>query len=198
MLVVVEGASAAGKTTWCRRHAADATIEELRATAPPAGTPAEVADFWVSRQSGRWQQAIRLEAQTGFACCDTDPFKLHYTWCLRRLGRCSPGEWTAACEAHRRALREGDLGFADIVILLDVEPEELRRRRDADPLRTRRNFELHQQMAPLLRVWYSTLDSLEPGRLIVGATQLEGHPAAQRVTRGDPRLLDALIEALPK
>lgn len=82
MIVAVEGPSAAGKTTWCRTHAAQFVPEYMPTGAGPDGsTPDVQADYWVKINSGRWAEAVELERSTGLAICDSDPLKLHYSWC---------------------------------------------------------------------------------------------------------------------
>lgn len=76
MIVAVEGLSAAGKTTWCRRHAVDFVAEYVPTGTEPDGTDlAAQAAYWVAINSQRWDNARRLEQQTGLAVCDSDPLK---------------------------------------------------------------------------------------------------------------------------
>ncbi|MDF2895322.1 MAG: hypothetical protein K0Q46_2108, partial [Rhodococcus erythropolis] len=89
MIVAVEGPSAAGKTTWCRTQlggqtAAEGFVAEYQPTGrEPDGTDLDVqASYWATVNSKRWSQAEELESRTGIALCDSDPLKLHYSWCL--------------------------------------------------------------------------------------------------------------------
>jgi hypothetical protein len=89
MLVVVEGIGAAGKTTWCQRHAAHRTIPETGPCddAPdPALDPVGAARFWVEQGARRSMAARAMERSSGIAVCDTDPLKLHYVWSLGQIG----------------------------------------------------------------------------------------------------------------
>ena len=87
MIVVIEGISAAGKTTWCRAH----WPAFVREAPPPAeapdraSTPAAAARYWAERNAQRWRAAQAREAIDGIAVCDSDPFKLHYVWSLWRI-----------------------------------------------------------------------------------------------------------------
>jgi hypothetical protein len=69
MLIVVEGISAAGKTTWCRKHASGFTVSETgpRDDAPddPTLNPAAGARFWVEQGERRWQAACAIERLRG-------------------------------------------------------------------------------------------------------------------------------------
>jgi hypothetical protein len=98
MLIVVEGISASGKTTWCRKHAADFTVAETgpRDDAPDATlNPAAAARFWVEQGERRWRAARAFERSRGVAVCDTDPLKLHYIWSLWQIGVAAERVWQA-------------------------------------------------------------------------------------------------------
>jgi hypothetical protein len=79
MIVVVEGISASGKSTWYARHGGSHVVPE---NGRIAGAPDRVADptgaaaFWAERNIDRWQAALAVERTTGHALCDTDPLKL--------------------------------------------------------------------------------------------------------------------------
>ena len=130
---------------------------------------------------------------------DDDPMKLHYGWSLMRIGAASPQRWAHEVEANRAAVTEGRLGFADLVLVSVPPVEELRRRRDSDPTRRRRNFELHAQLAEPLRQWYETVELVDPGRVHweLPAAGLPPSLPPPRRNRCDPALFEALMEALP-
>jgi hypothetical protein len=119
MLVVVEGISAAGKTTWCQRHAAHRTIPETGPCddAPdPALDPVGAARFWVEQGARRWMAARAMERLSGIAVCDTDPLKLHYVWSLWQIGVASERYWREQCVATRDAIANTRLGFAASIL----------------------------------------------------------------------------------
>lgn len=165
MIVVVEGISASGKTTWCARHPGR-VVAEAPAGGPPSDEPRAMAEFWARVHAGRWAEAQRIEAAEGVAYCDTDPLKLHYTWCLWRVGRATKAEWDAAVDANRLAIQSRRLGFADAVVFLEPDVATVRARKEADRTRRRGNFELHLQLARPLREWYEMLDEAMPGRVL--------------------------------
>jgi hypothetical protein len=151
---------------------------------------------------GRWQQALAAAKSMGLAVCDTDPFKLHYTWSLWRLGAVEEAEWKLAAEANRAAFAQQRLGIADL-ILVDIPPaDEIRRRRENDRRKTgrqRSGFELHQKLAPFLRDWYDAIDRLEAGRVRWEFPQ-DGvlHPLPPtRDPRSGVQIFDALLAELP-
>jgi hypothetical protein len=170
MIIVVEGVSAAGKTTWCRTYFPDQTVEEQ----PPASeveqrlSEIDLEGFWVARNAARWHEANRVEVETGLAICDTDPFKLHYTWSLWRIGQIPESRWRLAVSVAGRAFEDGSLGLADLFLIADASPSELRRRREADLQsigRNRGKFELHLLLREALHDWYDAVERLDPGRV---------------------------------
>jgi hypothetical protein len=197
VIVVVEGPSAAGKTSWCRRH-----VGRFVAEAGPA--PVEPVDgivparHWARVSMQRWAEALRLERADGIAFCDTDPMKLHYSWGMAALGLAPRARFDRELAVLRVAVESGRLGFADAVLVGLPEVADLQRRRDSDTTRRRRNFATHVQLREPLRQWYEAWDSLEPGRVFwelpdAGVPKLP-EPRSDRTSAG---LLDALVEALP-
>jgi len=87
VIVAVEGASAAGKTTWSRAIGGQFVAEYSPTGQEPDGSDlAEQATYWAQVNAQRWTQALTLEGATGVAVCDSDPLKLHYSWCLAAVG----------------------------------------------------------------------------------------------------------------
>lgn len=201
MIIVVEGPSAAGKTTWCRAHAARFVPEYEPTGAEPDGTdPVTQADYWVNVNSGRWAEAVGLERRTGLAVCDSDPMKLHYSWSLATIGAAPWARFQHELQRCRTAFADGSLGFADLVLISTAPEEQLRRQKTADSSRRRRSFDLHVQLREPLLAWYATLEALSPGRVLWA---LPAHDAAltavrPRSSRTDPALLDALVAQLPQ
>ncbi|GAB2569282.1 hypothetical protein Aab01nite_07810 [Paractinoplanes abujensis] len=199
MIVVVTGPSAAGKTTWCRRHHADHLVPEDAAVVDEAAGADDQAAYWCEVNCRRWQAATERERASGLAVCDDDPMKLHYTWSLLRIGEADPAAWERELVANRAAIASGRLGFADLVLVSLPPAGELRARRDADRTRRRRNFELHARLAEPLREWYQAWERVSPGR-VRWSLPPDGLPAgrpAPRAGRYDPATLDALVAALP-
>jgi hypothetical protein len=198
VIVVVEGVSAAGKTSWCRRHASSFVGEHSGGQELPRD-PEGLARYWVGMDSGRWAQAIDLEGAHGIAICDTDPVKLHYTWGLVRLGLESPAQFERELAATREAFAAGVLGFADAVLVGIPDEATLRRQRDSDPTRSRRTFETHVRLREPLADWYRALDGVDPGRVVwhLPPTGLPADLPPPRPARSAPALLNALTKALP-
>jgi hypothetical protein len=198
MIIAVEGVSAAGKTTWCQRHApAGAWLPEYFGQKPP-DDPAAAAQFWADVNCRQWATAIELEQTHGIAYCDTDPVKLHYTWCVMHFGQATPDDWREKVRATRCAFERNTLGFSDRIAFLDPDEATIRRQKELDATRRRHNFDVHIQLAPLLRTWYQTLDQLSPGRVIWHAERLTT-PIALEPSRDrySLALFDELIARLP-
>ena len=201
MIIVVEGPSGAGKTTWCRTHAgANALLEALPDHATVPTDPEEAARFWVERNVARWQEVLAREARDGLVVVDTDPFKLHYVWTPLRTRQISEIEWTTQRDAARDAFASGRYALADVFLVSDVADATLRARRDADPSRTRRNFERHVLLRDSLLRWYSAIDRLEPGRVVFGLPAAGITPdliaKGKRKRRSGPDLFEELMKEL--
>ena len=204
MIVVVEGPSAAGKTTWIARYRDDApVINEDAGGAPVDATSGELAaaDHWAQVNANRWEMAVEAEHHAQLVLCDTDPFKLHYTWSLWRVGRASGSEWRAAREASRRMFAVGRLGVADLILVSIPDPDVLARRKASDSSRARRNFELHKQLSEPLREWYHAVSRLDPLRVRWSLPDESIHGLALLGTRS-PRtgteVYEKLISLLPR
>lgn len=169
MIIVVEGASGAGKTTWCRTHGgANALLESLPDHTTVPTDPHAAARFWVERNVARWQEVLAREARDGLVVVDTDPFKLHFVWTLFKAGQVSEVEWTTQRDVARDAFVAGRYALADVFLVSDIDDATLRARRAADTSRSRSNFERHVRLRDALLRWYSAVDRLEPGRVVFG------------------------------
>ena len=199
MIVVAEGPSAAGKTTWCRTHTNEFVAEYTPTGAEPGVHDPAAAEFWLSVNCHRWAQAVELEGAVGAAVCDGDPLKLHYSWCLQRVGLASMTRFQQEVAGVRRAFAEERLGLADLILVSIPPPPQLRDRRNGDSTRRRRSFEVNVRLGPALQEWYQAVDDLEPGRVRwdLPPSGVPGPLLRVRGNRCDPRLIDALVEALP-
>jgi len=169
VIIVVEGPSGAGKTTWCRTHAGpNALLEALPDHSTVPDEPAAAGRFWVERNVARWAEVLAREARDGLVVVDTDPFKLHFVWTLFHTGQVSEVEWTMQRDVARDAFASGRYALADAFLVSDVDVDTLRARREADESRTRRNFERHVLLRDTLLRWYGAIDRLEPGRVVFG------------------------------
>ncbi len=171
MIVVVEGISASGKSTWCARHGGSHVVPENGRLdgAPDRDADSQgAASFWAERNVDRWQRALAVERATGCAVCDTDPLKLHYVWCLWRIGEASDHDWSLELATTRQTIADGWIGFADVYLVADTDVETARRQAMTDTERNRRNFELHARLRPALLEWYAAIGMVLPDRVRFG------------------------------
>ncbi|OZY39774.1 hypothetical protein CJF43_21445 [Pseudomonas fragi] len=199
MILVVEGISASGKTTWCTWHGGQHVIAEhgrLEDVPERASDPVAAAVFWAERNVDRWQAALAMEASTSWAVCDSDPLKLHYLWCLWQIGEASTNDWLTELDATRDTVAQGRIGFADAYILGAIDPQLARQRALADTTRRRSNFELHVRLQQALLSWYSAIEQVLPGSVKVGFPAKM--PAVQpRNDRYSLAAFDRMIALLP-
>jgi len=201
VIIVVEGSSGAGKTTWCRAHAgANALLEALPDHATVPTDPQAAARFWVERNVARWEEVLAREARDGLVVVDTDPFKLHFVWTLFRTRQVSEVEWTTQRDVARDAFASERYALADLFLVSNIDDGTLRARRETDPSRTRRNFERHVLLRDSLLRWYSAIDRLEPGRVVFGLPAAGITPdliaKSKRERRSGRDLFDELMREL--
>lgn len=196
MIIAVEGPSAAGKTTLCR-ELADTFIAEYQPTGiEPDGKDSQVhAYYWANVDSTRWDSARVLESETGLAVCDSDPLKLHYSWCLARIGADSVERFELEKDLVREAVVEKRIGFADAVLVAYPDLETLTEHKTRDLTRQRRSFELHAQLTEPLHEWYTALEAVDPGHVYGWNADIHALPRRER--RYDATLLDDLLSQLP-
>ncbi len=211
MLIVIEGTSAAGKTTWCRRFAEGHALFEGEPSAPPEppgasdpdpADPDGVSRYWIDANAWRWTVACEMSEKLGWVVCDTDPFKLHWTWTLWTGGLASSAYWEASREFSRSAFANGTLGLADLILFADLDPQTLCRQKANDPTRTRSRHEMHLRIAPALKRWYSAIAAIDPDRvqfrLPADGLQAEHLALGPRPVRSGTALFDRLMSELER
>ena len=171
MILVVEGISASGKTTWCAKHGGQQVVPEngrFEDVPDRKRDPVGAATFWAERNVERWQKALAMEDTSSWALCDSDPLKLHYIWTLWQIGEASERDWQCELNATRETIAQGRIGFADCYIVGSIDPQLARERAKADTTRRRSGFELHVRLQQALLTWYSAMDAVLPGRVQFG------------------------------
>jgi hypothetical protein len=124
-----------------------------------------VADYWGNENARRWSAACELSDRLGWVACDTDPFKLHWTWTLWVEGLAPSDYWETSRAVCRSAFADGRIGLADLVLFADLDADTLRRRKAADPTRTRGRHEMHIRISRSLHRWYAAMARLDPSRI---------------------------------
>jgi hypothetical protein len=139
-LICLEGASSIGKSTTSKymHKKYDAYVVEEVNKLFKRPNP-EPATWYFDRQVERW--SIASSQDSSLVIFDGDPFQpLWYNWCYNFEG------WQSLDflnEYYRNHIKEGNIGFPVKYYILHISDEELRVRRDHDPLLKRRNFEKH-------------------------------------------------------
>ncbi len=201
MIISLEGPSAAGKTTWCRKHCLHAWVEEAphHIAAPDLyADPAEVARFWVNHNSANWQRALELEREHGIAVCDGDPFHLYFAWSLWKSGAIDSRLFEIERELYRSAFERRQMGFVDCVLWLEAPEDELRRRAQADTVRKRKRHEIYLALVPWMKRWFDARERLLPGsvRPLKGDFKIEDVAASPSSQRYELALLNRLSKSL--
>ena len=201
MIIVVEGLSAAGKTTWCREHAGRYLIKESYPEKRPdkQSGPGEAARLWTDWNAKRWADAVSMEENQGIAVCDTDPLKLHFMWAMWQIGEAPESHWNAQMKFTRQAIKDRRLGFADCYLFKAIDPAIAQEQRDRDSARPRPNFDLHLRLHGSLIRWYETLEKLFPESFVWQLPET-GIPVdvPLNADRHDLGHFDRLIDMLPR
>jgi hypothetical protein len=166
MIVVMEGPSAAGKTTWCRTHCPELLAENASENldAPDlCDDSLKVARFWAEFNAKQWQAASQIEKEKGIAVCDGDPLHLYFSWSLWKAGALARDLFDAELPLYRRAVEERRMGFTDRILWREAPLEELRRRAKSDSTRRRRRHELYLSLIPWMRTWFAAREKVLPG-----------------------------------
>ncbi|WP_052059311.1 hypothetical protein [Rhodococcoides fascians] len=76
---------------------------------------------------------------------------------------------------------------------------QLKAQKENDQTRRRGHFELHAALSDALTEWYSTIDTLDPGRVMWKFPPLPNRKAfpPPRADRSDVRFLEAVVDELP-
>lgn len=175
MIIVIEGPSAVGKTTWCHTHAPTYVKAAPRDLDAPDlfADPTDVANFWVPFNCGLWESALQIEMKEGVAVCDSDPLHLYFSYSLWKTGALDRRLFDAEVRLYRDAMVSHRVGFADFVFWEDAPLEELRRRAKADVEHPRRRHDLYLSMIPWMKLWFEARERALPGSL-GGWPQAEG------------------------
>jgi hypothetical protein len=200
MIVAIEGASAAGKTTWCRTQRAEICVAETpeNIAAPDVfDDPAAVGRFWVEHASVNWERALAIEREHGVALCDGDPFHLYFAWALWKSAALDSRLYEVEAELYRTALRDERIGFVDRVLWIEASADELRRRAAADHNRRRKRHELYLRLVPWMKTWFAARERLWAGSVqpLDGEATPEAFTACASPHRYSLTLMDDLQNA---
>lgn len=207
MIIVAEGISAAGKTTFARQFGDGRWVPEIPVKGDRPGADASLDDhahFWAEHNVRKFQRALDIEREHGFAICDTDPMKIHYSWCMERAGFAWPDKFAHAQVFVRKAIEERRLGFADLYLVNQIDPDVARAQKENDATRRRGNFDQHLALQPHLIEWFSAMSDVLPNRVRwvfpdrdVLLSEIKNKTPEANLRRFDVSVFDALVERLP-
>lgn len=159
-IICFEGPSGVGKTTLCAAlKDAFNIVPEVNLLFERTGDESKL--WYYGRQIDRYQRCVNAGEKS---ILDGDVFQpIWYNWV------CGYPTNFATREATHRfyvdALRRGMIRFPDLYIIFHCELDELRRRKEADITRRRRNFEKHLKIIEPLKTYYRFLDKATELRL---------------------------------
>jgi hypothetical protein len=192
VIVGIQGPSPAGKSTLSDRIAAEldgSVIHELAESADrtpqtSVAVPADERALLVNRRAfldferRRWAYAVSPSA-TRPAVFDTEWIG-QLLWGLYDLDVTHPS-WdrkslaTSILAMYRERVAARALGCCDAIVLLDPPADVVRRQRDGDQTRTRRNFERNLRIATLMRPMWDELLSVLGARLVITGNGVAFH-----------------------
>lgn len=201
MIIAIEGASAAGKTTWCRSHFPHQHVPETpnNIAAPDLfSDPPAVAAFWVNHAIQNWRRALEIEQQHGLAICDGDPFHLYFSWALWKSGTLGRELFDVETRLYRAAFKNGEIGLVDHVFWIEVSADDLRRRASADTARKRKRHELYLALLPWMKTWFEERERTLPGTVhdLEGNFDPNSLPPVPNASRYNLQLFDNLLQSL--
>ncbi len=117
--------------------------------------------WYLERQLERWRRASDASATGEVAVLDGDVFQpLWYGWAY---GFTESSTLTELLAFYRPLLAAGALDFPDAYFIVECSAAELRRRKELDTTRSRRNFERHLQLIAPQHRYFDALEQSCPG-----------------------------------
>jgi deoxyadenosine/deoxycytidine kinase len=161
-LLCLEGPSAVGKTTTSKalaeQYAAYIVPEVNQLFERPNPEPT----YWYfERQVERWTIAQTQLKTHELVIFDGDPFQpLWYNWSFNFL------DWqplSVLRDFYRQQIVDQRLGFPDGYIVLTINENELRQRKENDITRKRRGFDRHLQIIEPQKRYFQAMNHFVPG-----------------------------------
>lgn len=179
-ILALEGPNASGKTTVAATLAAsDNAFVVAEVNVLFRRPPDEPPDWYLERQSERWDMSARAAQSNGLVILDGDPFQpLWYNWAYDFEG------WQPLDELvpfYRPRIARGEMGFPDRYIIFTASEGVLRDRKAADVARRRRGFETHLRFIEPQRRYFEAMQRASPDRVVfVESRTVEDNAASIR------------------
>lgn len=163
-IVCLEGPSGVGKTTTANIleavYGAFVIPEVNELFDRPEGAPAQ---WYLERQIERWTAALSQHQLNRLAILDGDPFQpLWYNWVYNDEGQQT---LDFVEQFYRLNISNQTILFPELYIIFGADENELRKRKDGDSSRQRKNFEKHLSMIGPQRRYFQEINSVSPGRV---------------------------------
>ncbi|MFE4762439.1 MULTISPECIES: AAA family ATPase [Bacillus cereus group] len=162
-IVAFEGASAVGKSTTCReleRNYGAFIIPEVNVLFERPRN--EHRTWYFEKQVERWNMAVQKSQQYEIVILDGDIYQpLSYNWCFHFDIFNQP--LSLIENFYKEKLINKEIGFPDQYFYLYTDDEELRKRKEFDETKSRRNFEKHLHIAKPFQRYYENLNNVTKG-----------------------------------
>lgn len=165
-IICIEGASASGKSTVCRILETEfgfTRIPEVNELYPRS--PAESPTWYFERQIDRWIMACDISSVGGSVILDGDPFQpVWYNWIFPDIGLQPIPD---VIRFYHEKVKSRVLRVPDKYYFLTTSELELRRRKESDQSRSRRNFEMHLRLIEPQMAYFTAMNDSAPGLVSV-------------------------------
>ncbi|MBE7104444.1 AAA family ATPase [Bacillus cereus] len=162
-IIAFEGASAVGKSTTCReleKNYGAVIIPEVNFLFERPRN--EHRTWYFEKQVERWNMAVQKSQQYEIVILDGDIYQpLSYNWCFHFDIFNQPLSLIESF--YKEKMINEEIGFPDQYFYLYTNDEELRKRKESDETKKRRNFEKHLHIAKPFQRYYENLNSLTEG-----------------------------------
>lgn len=165
-IVCIEGASGVGKSTVCDVLEKEHGFKKISEVNHLFKRPLNPLPIWYfEKQVERWSLANELSGDGGVVVLDGDPFQpLWYNWIFsdKQIQPLSD-----VIEFYFSAVEQGRIKFPDRYYLLTASESVLRKRKEGDTKRLRRNFESHLRLIRPQLNYFEILNSNRPNSVSV-------------------------------
>ncbi|MDX8046259.1 AAA family ATPase [Gracilibacillus sp. S3-1-1] len=205
-IICLEGASAVGKTSTSNE------LTRMRNTyiVPEVNLlferPTFATNTWyLERQVERWKIAREKQKDYELVILDGDIFQpLSYNWCFDF--KIYEQSLDAIYEFYQAEIRKGKIMFPDRYFYLYTSINNLKKRKENDKTRKRRNFETHIDIIEPHQRYYEALNQLElqfvqlieAENIECNARVIEDNLPSSKAYRDSERLIDSIKNWLMK